>query len=242
VTGTLNLLEAAVATGSSRFIFTSTTSAFGTSLRPGADAPAVWINEDTPSPPKNIYGATKVAAEDLCRLFQREHGLPVIALRTSRFFPEDDDDSATRALYAGDNAKANEYLYRRVDIFDVVGAHVAAAQAAPEIGFGNFIISATTPFQREDAMKLRKDAAAVLAARVPGYEAIYARAGFTMFPSIDRVYDNAHARAALGWEPRYDFERILGQIAAGERIGDPIVQAIGKKGYRGAGLIYGRID
>jgi UDP-glucose 4-epimerase len=37
-------------------------------------------------------------------------------LRTSRFFPEDDDDPAMRAAYAQENAQANERLYRRLDI------------------------------------------------------------------------------------------------------------------------------
>ncbi|MEM7546411.1 MAG: NAD(P)-dependent oxidoreductase [Pseudomonadota bacterium] len=239
VTGTLTLLEAAVATGVSRFIFTSTTSAFGASLRPDADAPAVWIDEDTPSPPKNIYGATKVAAEDLCRLFTYEHGLSAIVLRTSRFFPEDDDDPDMRAQFSSENTKANEYLFRRVDIVDVVSAHIAATHAAPDIGFGSYIISATSPFQRDDLAALRRDAPAVLAARAPGYRAVYDAAGFGMFPSIDRVYDNARARSDLGWQPRYDFARILAQIEAGEPVGDPLVQVIGRKGYRGADAIYG---
>jgi UDP-glucose 4-epimerase len=42
---------------------------------------------------------TKVAAEGFCQLFFREHRLPVIVLRTSRFFPEADDDDAISASY-----------------------------------------------------------------------------------------------------------------------------------------------
>ena len=72
--------------------------------------------------PKNIYGVTKTGAEDLCLLFQRKHGLNCIVLRTSRFFPEEDDDKLKREKYAGENAKANEYLFRRVELEDVVGA------------------------------------------------------------------------------------------------------------------------
>ena len=45
VTGTLNLLEEAVAAGVGRFVFTSSTSAFGRALVPPAGAPAVWITE-----------------------------------------------------------------------------------------------------------------------------------------------------------------------------------------------------
>ncbi|MGD5630945.1 NAD(P)-dependent oxidoreductase, partial [Xanthomonas citri pv. citri] len=99
VTGTLNLLEAAVAAGVRSFVFTSTTSAFGSQLRPEAGQAAVWVTEDLPPVPKNIYGTTKLMAENLCELFLRERGLPVVILRTSRFFPEDDDDPAMRSTY-----------------------------------------------------------------------------------------------------------------------------------------------
>ncbi|MCB0251891.1 MAG: NAD(P)-dependent oxidoreductase, partial [Anaerolineae bacterium] len=114
VSGTLNLLEAA-ATGQVRaFVFTSTTSTFGDALSPSPPAPAAWITEDVPPVPKNIYGATKVAAEDLCRLFHRNQGLPVVVLRTSRFFPEGDDDEHRRLGFDALNLKVVELLHRRV--------------------------------------------------------------------------------------------------------------------------------
>ena len=129
---------------------TSTTSAFGDALKPPPGEPAAWIDESVAPVPKNIYGVTKTAAEDLCQLFHRNEGLACIVLRTSRFFPEVDDDPAARAAFADDNPKANEFLYRRVAIEDVVEAHLLAAERAPAIGFGKYIISATTPFRRED--------------------------------------------------------------------------------------------
>lgn len=116
VTGTLNLLEAAVAAGVTSFVFTSTTSAFGSQLRPEAGQAAVWVTEELPSVPKNIYGTTKLMAENLCELFFRERGLPVVILRTSRFFPEDDDDAAMRSAYALDNAQANELQIGRAHV------------------------------------------------------------------------------------------------------------------------------
>ena len=69
VTGTLNLLEEAVAARVRAFVFTSTTSAFGRALTPPAGAPAAWVTEDVRPVPRNIYGVTKAAAEDLCELF-----------------------------------------------------------------------------------------------------------------------------------------------------------------------------
>ena len=126
VTGTLTLLEEAVAAGVGSFVFTSTTSAFGRALTPRAGEPAAWITEDVVPRPRNIYGVTKTAAEDLCELVHAEHGLPVVVLRTSRFFPEGDDSDEVRAAYADGCVKANEFLYRRVDVADVADAHLLA--------------------------------------------------------------------------------------------------------------------
>src|SRR5579859_3508575 len=169
VTGTLNLLEEAVVAGVAAFIFTSTTSAFGAALTPPAGAPAAWVDEDVRPVPRNIYGVTKVAAEDLCELFHRRDRLACLILRTSRFFPEEDDNPATRRDYADGNAKANEFLHRRVELQDVVDAHLLAVARAPAIGFGRYIISATTPFRRDELSELPTDAPAVVRRRFSDY-------------------------------------------------------------------------
>ena len=231
VTGTLNLLEEASAAGVRAFVFTSTTSAFGAAMTPPPGAPAVWVNEDLKPIPRNIYGTTKIAAEDLCELFHRDQGLACVILRTSRFFPEDDDSAATRQSYVDENTKTNEYLNRRVEIEDVAGAHLLAIEKAPTLGFGRFIISATTPFVRDDLAELRVNAPPVVSRRVPGYEAEYARRGWKMFPGIDRVYDNERARRVLGWQPRYDFRSVVESLEAGADPRSALARAIGSKGY-----------
>ena len=231
VTGTLNLLEEAVAAGVTSFVFTSTTSVFGDALAPPPGAPAAWITEEVAPQPKNIYGVTKAAAEDLCQLFHRNQTLACVVLRTSRFFPEADDNKGVRDAYEDDNVKANEFLYRRVDIEDVVSAHKQAIERAPAIGFGKYIISATTPFLKEDLAALRVDAPTIVAERAPGYEAVYHRLGWRMFRSIGRVYVNEKARRELGWRPRHDFATLVARLAAGGALKSPLAQAIGAKGY-----------
>ena len=231
ITGTLNMLEEASLAGVESFVFTSTTSAFGAALVPADGAPATWITEDVTAIPKNIYGITKIAAEDLCHLFQRRKGLPCVVLRTSRFFPEMDDSMVLRAAYLNDNAKANEFLFRRVDLEDAVSAHINAVERAPAISFGRYIISATTPFWPEDLAGLHEDAAAVVRQRVPACEAEYQRRGWRLFPSIDRVYVNRKARGDLGWRPKYDFGHIVGQLKAGEEPGSDLARTVGAKGY-----------
>lgn len=231
VSGTLNLLEEAVARGVRVFVFTSTTSAFGRALTPPPGAPAAWVTEEVAPVPRNIYGVTKAAAEDLCELFHRNQGLPCLVLRTSRFFPEEDDQAARREAYADGNLKANEFLYRRVDVEDVVSAHVAALERAPAIGFGKYIISATTPFTRADLAELRADAPAVVRRYAPEYEEVYARLGWRMFPNIERVYVNERARTELGWRPRHDFGTVVARLRAGEDPRSELARAIGAKGY-----------
>ncbi len=231
ITGTLNLLEEAVAAGVESFVYTSTTSVFGDALAPPREAAAAWITEDVTPVPKNIYGVTKAAAEDLCELFHRNQSLACVVLRTSRFFPEEDDDPQVRNNYCDANAKANEYLYRRVDIEDVVSAHLLATQHASALGFRKYIISATTPFRPSDLAELRIHAPGVVGRRVPEYEAEFVRRQWKMFPSIDRVYVNERARKELGWRPQHDFHSILDRLKRGDEVRSPLAQLVGSKGY-----------
>jgi UDP-glucose 4-epimerase len=231
ITGTLNLLEEAAAARVMAFVYTSTTSVFGDALVPPPGEPAAWVTEHVIPVPKNIYGVTKAAAEDLCQLFARNHSLRAIVLRTSRFFPEEDDNRAIREAYTDANAKANELLYRRVDIEDVVSAHLLAARHAPSAGFAKYIISATTPFSRHDAAELRSDVPRVLRRYVPEFETEFARRGWTMIPGIDRVYVNDRARAELGWQPRHDFRALVARLREDDDIRSPLAREIGSKGY-----------
>ncbi len=234
ITGTLNLLEAAVREGAESFIFTSTTSTFGEAMRPRKDlapgSPAVLVTEALEPIPKNIYGVTKLAAENICRLVHKRHKLPCLILRTSRFFPEEDDSAVIRNGYDDLNAKVNELTYRRVDIADVVSAHMRALERARDIGFGRYIVSATTPFQPLDLEELGRDAPAVLK-RYADYEDEYARRGWRMFDALDRVYVNDLARAELGWRPETDVFTALERLKRNESPFSRMKDVIGKKGY-----------
>lgn len=213
VSGTLHLLEAAVAAGCSRFLFTSTTSLMiSHAIRAGGGA-AAWIDETlAPLVPRNIYGVTKLAAERLCRLIHDEHGLPVLVLRTGRFFPEEDD---THRVLSGENMKANELLHRRLTVEDAAAAHLVALQRAPAVGFDTFVLSAPAPFVREEVEELGRDAAAVIARRYPDAPALYAAKGWRLPERIDRVYDASHAERVLGWRARTDFASVLAALRKG---------------------------
>lgn len=215
VQGTLNLLEEAVAPGSAvdRVVFTSTTSVMISQKisagRAGGAQEAIWIDETlSPLEPRNIYGVTKRAAEELCRLFNHLHKLPILILRTARFFPEK-DDMAHAIVQSSENTKANEFLFRRLSVEDVAEAHVGALDKAKEIGFDTFIISAMTPFSRSDCRELIVDAPSVVARYFPDYHAKYQQRGWTMFGSIDRIYDADKAKRKLGFVCTTGFREIL---------------------------------
>ncbi|MHC2435834.1 NAD-dependent epimerase/dehydratase family protein [Bradyrhizobium sp. USDA 4451] len=213
ISGTLNLLQAAVGAGHKQFVFTSTTSLMiSQAIRDEEGHAAVWLDETTgPLEPRNIYGVTKLAAEGLCRLYSREHGLNCAVLRTSRFFPEDDD---TIVDIHGENLKATELLYRRLTVEDAAEAHVVALERIR--GFEVFVISAPTPFARSDVTELKADAAGLIARHFPDAPALFARRGWHLPTSIGRVYDAGKAERLLGFRAVTDFAAVLGALRRGE--------------------------
>ena len=216
VEGTRHLLEAAAAAGAGSFVFTSTTSLMiSEEIRSGSKDRAAWLSEESPPAPRNVYGATKLEAELLCRRAHDETGLPILILRTGRFFPEEDD---THRDLSGENRKANEFLGRRLTVEDAAAAHVAALERAPALGFDTFILSAPPPFVREDCEALIRDAPAAIARYFPKAAELYARRGWSLPARIDRVYDPARAEHRLGFRCRTDFAAVLGALERGERL------------------------
>ena len=229
--GTQTVLDAAVSANVRAFVMTSSTTVFGDALVPPADQPAAWIDESVAPIPKNLYGVTKAAAEDLCQLAHRNHGLACVVLRTARFFVEGDDMPHLYDGRSDDNIKANEYTCRRVAIEDAVDAHLRAARRAPLLGFGRYVVSATTPFTRDDMAELRTDAATVFARRAPRAAAVWKERGWRFPDRLDRVYVNARTRQDLGWCPRFDLDAIVDRIASGEPVQTPLSQLVGAKEY-----------
>lgn len=76
VTGTANLLELARLTGMRRFVYCSSMSVYGSTT-------AGPVDEHSYLEPATVYGATKLAAEQLVIAYARDHGLDTAALRLS---------------------------------------------------------------------------------------------------------------------------------------------------------------
>jgi UDP-glucose 4-epimerase len=231
VLGTQTLLEVAIKNHLKAFVYTSTTSTFGGALTHHPENEAVWVTEDLRPIPKNIYGVTKLASEDLCQLAFKEQALPCIVLKTSRFFPEEDDMKHTMPDFSQESIAAQEFLYRRVDIEDVVTAHQLAIEHSKKIGFDKFIISATTPFQASDCQLLRKNAPEVIECYYPGAAKRFEELGWKMFQAFDRVYVNTKARTLLGWNPRYNFQTAMDRGRSAKGPLSDLAYEIGRKGY-----------
>lgn len=200
VHATRALAEAAAAAGVRRFVFTSTTALYGAaSTPPGA---AGWIDEGAEPRPATIYHRTKLAAERLLEEASAARGLAVTVLRMSRCFPE---PAPLMAAYR---------LHRGIDARDVADAHAIALES-PDQGFRKLVISAATPFTPEDLQGLKHDAPSVLRRRAPELVEAFARRGWHLPPSIDRVYCPALAMGALGWSPRFGFGEVLRQLDRG---------------------------
>ena len=194
VTGTLVLLELAAAAGHRRFVYTSTTSVFGSAMVP-RDA-AVWVTEELEPEARDIYDLSKLSAEALCRLIAAESGMAVTILRTSRFYDE------------GPERVAIHRLYRGGDVRDIAAAHLLALDGdAP--GCELFVVSGRYPLRPSDAGELLSDARAVIRRRLPEAEAWFARRGWTLPDRIDRVYDIGRAERLLGYRPRFDFASLF---------------------------------
>ena len=214
VSGTLALLEAASARPGTPFVFTSTTSLMiSQAVRAERADEAAWLDEATgPLEPRNIYGVTKLAAEGLCRQHAQERGLATIVLRTARFFPEDDD---TLDVLSGPNLKANELLHRRATVEDMARAHLASLDAARRIGFGLYLVSAPTPFERSDAGALKTGAASVIARSFPEAASLYAARGWRLPATINRVYDGSRIERELGFAYETRFADVLTALREG---------------------------
>jgi UDP-glucose 4-epimerase len=134
VQGTINVLEAARATGSRRLVNTSTGGALY------GDADVIPTAEDQPIRPLAPYGASKYAAENYCALYTRLHGLSTVSLRYGNVYGPRQDvhgEAGVVAIFCGhlvegrtptvfgDGNQTRDW----VDVADVVRANLLAADS-----------------------------------------------------------------------------------------------------------------
>ncbi len=197
VNATENICKAAIESGVSQVVFTSTTALFGYANF-GKDK-AVWIDEQTKPEPKTIYHKTKLEAEQLLKEYANKN-LEISVIRMSRCFPE---PVQMMAVYR---------LHRGIDYRDVAEAHILAAQLKKDKHFDIYIISGNTPFLKSDCRMLFENPEVVIRERQPRLAQQFDKRGWKFPQSIDRVYDSSYVQQKLNWSPRRDAFDVIKQF------------------------------
>lgn len=194
INGTNNLLSSSIENGINKFLYTSTTSIYGTAMV--NDKQAVWVDEELIPEPRDIYDITKLTCELLCKDYFEKEGIETTVLRVSRFLPEDD------------NTKANHRIYRGLDEKDGAKGH----QLVLEKKFNTFQIyniSNESPFKEEDLVQLYNDPKSVICKYYPDAEGFYKRNNWKFMDRIDRVYSIEKAKLELNYKPKMNFDSFL---------------------------------
>ena len=232
VTGTLNLLEEAVATGVGRFVFTSTTS----DVRPrarrrrparprrGSPRTSCRCRRTSTAPPRSRRrtSASSSTATMGCRAWScgRRASSPRPTTATTSAPPTTTPTSRSTSCCTGGSTSRTSS-----------SAHRLALDRAPS--------DRLRPLhhQRDDALHARgprragRGRAGRRAAAVPRARGVYAARGWRMFPTHrSRLRQRAGARE-LGWAPRHDFAAALERLRRARTRAAPLALAVGAKGY-----------
>lgn len=188
-----------------RLIFGSTSSVYGR-FSSG--------DESLPTRPISPYGVTKLAAENLCRAYAEEHGLPLVVLRYfSVYGPRQRPDMGyhrfIRALLAGEPVTIygdGQQVRGNTFVSDCVEATVAAVQALPgetyNVGGGE----AVTVWEVLHKLEVLLGVTAQVR-REP------ARPGDQRYTCADTSRLHRH----LGWRPRIGLDEGLARQVAWQR-------------------------
>ena len=196
VLATQHLLDALLDAPGARLVFASSSSVYG-------EAEELPVTETALPRPHSPYGVTKLAAEHLCGLYARNHGIDVVSLRYfSVYGPRQRPDMALERfcraavggglieLY-GDGTQTRDFTY----VADIVAATRAAAER-PGLD-GIFNIGAGGRVRLIDALALLSELSGRDLEPVvePGMKG----------DVTDTAADITRATSELGWEPQTDF-------------------------------------
>jgi UDP-glucose 4-epimerase len=125
VVGTYNVLKAAADSGVRRLVFSSSREVYG-------DSDDIPVREDAPLAAKNPYGASKLAGEAYCRVWQAATGIDCMVLRLANVYGPRDRDRVipTWLRRAGEGDDLEVYGGRQVLDFIWVGHAVDALLSA----------------------------------------------------------------------------------------------------------------
>ena len=193
VEATQRLLEALHERDGTRLVYASSSSVYGESEQ-------LPTREDAPPRPLSPYGVTKLAGEQLCRVYHVNHGVDTVALRFFTVYgPRQRPDMAFRRFCEaaarggridlfGDGRQSRDFTY----VGDVVDA-IRAAATAPAAGGRAFNIGGGSPVSVNAALEeLASIAGRPLDVRHQGRES---------GDVLHTAADTSRAREELGFAP-----------------------------------------
>ncbi|WP_031507831.1 UDP-glucose 4-epimerase GalE [Streptomyces megasporus] len=230
VHGLTVLLEAVVAAGVRRFLFSSSAAVYGV---PEEDP----VTEDTPCRPINPYGETKLAGEWLVRSAGRAHGLSTACLRyfnvAGAARPELADtgvsnvipmffDALTRGepprIFGDDYPTPDGTCVRDyIHVADLADAHLAVARRLTELPAGEDLTVNVGTGRGVSVRELADLVAEVTGIHEPAPLVVARRPGDPagVVASAERI------GAELGWSPRHGVRRMVASAWEGWRLRRP---------------------
>lgn len=131
ILATQKLLEAAVGSGIRRFVYASSSSVYG-------DPATLPSSEGDPACPLSPYGVSKLAAENLARLYHANHAVPTVSLRYFTVYgPRQRPDMAFHRFLRAACRSEEIVVYgdgKQTRDFTYVDDVIAATRAAGETG------------------------------------------------------------------------------------------------------------
>ncbi len=117
VLGTFNVLKAARESGVQRVIFTSSREAYG-------EAQYLPVDEKHPLDSKNTYGASKVAGEKYCQVFQNMNAFETVIFRLANVYGERDFDRVI-PIFLNNIARGEDiHVYGGKQVIDFVSIEI----------------------------------------------------------------------------------------------------------------------
>ncbi len=177
-----------------KFVYSSTSSVYGDAELP--------VREDRLVRPISPYGVSKLAAENLCYLYWKNHGLPTVSLRYFTVYgprqrPDMGINRFTNAILKGekitifgDGEQTRDFTY----VDDVVRANYLAATS--DVSGESFNIAAGSSISVNDLISLIADTV--------GKPAIVEHSGKEKGDAAHTLADTSKAKELLGWEAEVD--------------------------------------
>ena len=198
VTGTFNVLEAAVRAGITNVVFMSSTS----------------IEERS-----SIYGSTKILAEELCRHYALRHNLNIIILRPRAFIPY-----WNRTVYQDYIEWAHWFWGGAVHINDVAQATILGIDILSRQHFAEppaLVVDGAYDYSAEQLANWDVDGpGSTFRHTYPDHEALVLQFGLDPAQK-PTTYDLSLTTKILGYQPQFSLGNLLAELAEYGRSGPP---------------------